>query len=92
LGLVILENEVSMDLVKVIGVWEWPTPENKTDVQAFLGFVNFYQRFIQDFSAKAQPFFNLTCSKQVWTWSRKEQAAFEDLKTAVTTAPVLVSP
>jgi len=46
LGLVILENEVSMDLVKVTGVREWPTPENKIDVQAFLGFVNFYQRFI----------------------------------------------
>jgi len=46
LGLVISENEVSMDLVKVAGVREWPTPENKTDVQAFLGFVNFYQRFI----------------------------------------------
>jgi len=46
LGLVISENEVSMDLVKVTGVREWPTPENKTDVQAFLGFVNFYRRFI----------------------------------------------
>jgi len=54
--------------------------------------VNFYRRFIQDFSAKARPLFNLTRSKQVWTWSRKEQAAFEDLRTAVTTAPVLVSP
>jgi len=53
LGLVISENEVSMDLVKVAGVQEWPTPENKTDVQAFLGFVNFYQSFIRDFSAKA---------------------------------------
>jgi len=92
LGLVISENEVSMDLVKIAGVREWPTLENKTDVQAFLGFVNFYQRFIRDFSAKAQPLFDLTRSKQVWTWSGKEQAAFEDLKTAVTTAPVLVSP
>ena len=53
LGLVISENKVSMDLVKVAGVQEWPISENKTDVQAFLGFVNFYQRFIQDFSAKA---------------------------------------
>jgi len=61
------------------------------DVQAFLGFVNFYRRFIQDFSAKARPLFDLTCSEQVWTWSRKEQAAFEDLKTAVITALVLVS-
>jgi len=80
-----------MDPVKVVGVREWPTLENKTDVQAFLGFINFYRRFIQDFSAKARPLFDLTRSKQVWTWSGKEQMAFEDLKTAVTTAPVLVS-
>jgi len=66
--------------------------ENKTDIQAFLGFVNFYWRFIRDFFAKAQPLFDLTHSEQVWTWSRKEQAAFEDLITAVTTALVLVSP
>jgi len=61
------------------------------DVQAFLGFVNFYWRFIWDFSAKARPLFDLTRSEQVWTWSRMEQVAFEDLKTVVTTAPVLVS-
>jgi len=54
--------------------------------------VNFYRRFIQDFSAKAQPPFDLTRSEQVWIWSGKEQAAFEDLKAAVTTAPVLASP
>jgi len=92
LGLVISENEVSMDPVKVAEVQEWPTLENKTDIQAFLGFVNFYRRFIRDFSAKAQSLFDLTHSKQVWIWSGKEQAAFKDLTTAVTTAPVLVSP
>jgi len=92
LGLVISENEVSMDPVKVAGVREWPTLENKTDVQVFLGFVNFYRRFIRDFSAKARPLFDLTRSEQVWTWSGKEQVAFEDLKAVVTTAPVLVSP
>jgi len=92
LGLVISENEVSMDPVKVAGVREWPTPENKMDIQAFLGFINFYRRFIRDFSAKARPLFDLTRSKQVWTWSGREQTAFEDLKMAVTTAPVLMSP
>jgi len=85
LGLVISENEVSMDLVKVAGVREWPTPENKTDIQAFLGFVNFYQRFIRDFSAKARPLFDLTRSEQAWTWSGRKQ-------TAVTTALVLMFP
>jgi len=81
-----------MDLVKVAGVREWPTPENKMDVQAFLGFVNFYRRFIRDFSAKARPLFDLTRSEQVWIWNGREQMAFEDLKMAVTTAPVLMFP
>jgi len=65
LGLVISENEVSIDPVKIARVREWLTPENKMDIQAFLGFVNFYQRFIWDFSAKARPLFDLTHSKQV---------------------------
>ena len=42
LDLVILENKVSMDLVKIARVQKWSTPENKTNIQAFLGFVNFY--------------------------------------------------
>jgi len=60
LGLVISENKVAMDPVKVAGVCDWPTPENRTDVQAFIGFVNFYRRFIQDFSTIARPLFDLT--------------------------------
>jgi len=92
LGLVILENKVTMDLVKVAGVREWPTLENRTDVQAFVGFVNFYHRFIQDFSTIARPLFDLTRSDHAWNWGTKEQEAFEHLKMAVTTAPILVSP
>jgi len=51
-----------MDPVKVAGVCEWPTPESRTDVQAFVGFVNFYRHFIQDFSTIARPLFDLTQS------------------------------
>jgi len=46
LRLVILENKVVMDPVKVAGVHDWPTLENWTDMQAFIGFVNFYHYFI----------------------------------------------
>jgi len=92
LGLVISENKVAMDPVKVTRVREWSVPENRTDVQAFIGFVNFYRRFIQDFSTIAQPLFDLTCSDQAWNWGTKEQEAFECLKMAVTTAPILASP
>ena len=42
LGLIISENKVSMDPVKISRVQEWPTPEDWTNIQAFLGFANFY--------------------------------------------------
>jgi len=61
-------------------------------VQAFVGFVNFYHRFIQDFSTITRPLFDLTRSDQAWNWGTKEQEAFEHLKMAVTTAPILASP
>jgi len=64
LGLVISENTVEIDPVKVAGVRDWPTPENWTDVQAFIGFVNFYHCFIRDFSTIARPLFDLTHSNK----------------------------
>src|SRR5258708_1014723 len=50
LRLVILKDHVAMDLTKVCGVTEWPTPMKVKEVQSFLGFVNFYWKFICDFS------------------------------------------
>jgi len=58
----------------------------------FIGFVNFYHRFIQDFSIIARPLFDLICSDKAWNWDAKEQKAFKCLKMTVTTTPVLVSP
>ena len=91
-GLVVLENKVSIDPIKVAEVQEWPTPKSQTGIQTFLGFVNFYRHFIQDFLAIAQPLFNLIHSDQTWEWEDKEQTAFKALKMAVTSALVLVSP
>jgi len=61
-------------------------------MQAFIGFVNFYCHFIQDFLTIARPLFDLTHSNKAWNWDTKEQEAFKHLKTVVTTALVLVSP
>jgi len=61
-------------------------------MQAFIGFVNFYRHFIQDFSTIARPLFDLTHSDKTWNWDTKEQEAFKRLKMAVITALVLVSP
>jgi len=83
LRLVILEKKVAMDPMKVTRVCDWPTPENWTDVQAFIDFVNFYYCFIQDFLTIARPLFDLTRSDKTWNWDTKEQEAFECLKIAV---------
>src|SRR6266436_4055097 len=50
LRLVILKDHITMDPMKVCGVTEWPTPTKVMEVQSFLGFVNFYQKFIHNFS------------------------------------------
>jgi hypothetical protein len=57
---VILHNKVKMDPVKIAGVSEWPTPTNKKEVQSFISFINFYRRFIPNFSQHARPLFDLT--------------------------------
>jgi len=76
LGLVISENKVKMDPVKIARVHNWSTPENWTDMQTIIGFVNFYHRFIQDFSTITRPLFDLTRSDKAWNWDTKEQEAF----------------
>ena len=92
LGVIISHNSVEMDPVKVAGVADWPTPTSKKEVQSFLGFTNFYRRFIQDFSHHARPLFDLTKNDVRWKWSEDEQAAFDSLKRLITSAPILTSP
>ncbi len=53
-----------MDLTKVCRVMEWPTPMKVKEVQSFLGFVNFYQKFIHNFSDIAHPLYALTRKTQ----------------------------
>jgi hypothetical protein len=92
LGLIISDGQIEMDPVKVAGVRDWPAPTNKKEVQSFLGFTNFYRRFIEDFSAHARPLFDLTKKDAKWQWSASEQAAFDELKKRITSSPILVFP
>ena len=92
LGLVISKDHVAMDPTKVRGVTDWPTPTKVKEVQSFLGFVNFYRKFIHDFSNIARPLYALTRKTQRWVWGLPEQEAFDSLKEAVTSAPVLTFP
>ena len=81
-----------MDKKKVAGVLEWPVPKKVKDIQAFLGFANFYRRFIQDFAKITRPLVDLTKKHQPWVWEPAQQTAFEALKEAFTTAPILRIP
>jgi len=53
LGLIISEGELHMDPVKLKAVQDWPKPKKVKDIQQFLGFCNFYHRFVQDYSTLA---------------------------------------
>ena len=79
LGIIVGNGTVRMDPKKVSVLNTWPTPLKKRDVQSFLGFCNFFRRFIQGFSAVARPLSQLTGNCE-WSWGEKEQAAFEELK------------
>jgi len=92
LGVIISHNSVTMDPVKIAGVTELPAPTNKKEVQSFLGFTNFYRRFIRDFLEHARLLFDLTQKDSSWHWGEAEHAAFARLKGSVTSAPVLISP
>ena len=57
---------------------KWPIPTKKKEVQAFLGFVNYYHRFIINYSAKAHPLIDLT-KDVAFTWGHTQQQAFDEL-------------
>src|SRR6266436_5708256 len=92
LRLVILKDNVTMDPTKVHRVTEWLTPMKVKEVQSFLGFVNFYWKFICNFSNIAHPLYALTHLTQQWVWGSPKQEAFNALKKAVTSAPILTIP
>src|SRR5690606_11444959 len=92
LGLIVRHNELSMDPTKVEGLANWPTPKNVKQVRQFLGFGNFYRRFIRDYSKIAKPLNDLTGKNNTFEWTSATEEAFQDLKTRFTSYPVLRMP
>jgi len=62
---------------------------NVKGIQSFLGFANFYRHFIRDYSKITTPLCSLTRKEKGWEWSDKQQEAFETLKKAMITEPIL---
>ena len=78
-----------MDPSKVQTIQDWPEPQKVKDIQSFLGFANFYRRFISNYSDIVVPLTWLTRKGTTWNFSDSTRKAFEALKSAFTSAPIL---
>ncbi|KAK3513487.1 hypothetical protein QTP70_015506, partial [Hemibagrus guttatus] len=93
LGYVISPRGVEMDTNKVRAVSEWPALATIKELQRFLGFANFYRRFIRSYSSVAAPLTSLLRGKpKKLSWTDQARAAFQRLKDCFTTGPILCHP
>jgi len=91
LEVIVGKGQIKMEQEKIKAVKEWKTPGKVKDVESFLGFTNFYRRFIQNFSQITKPLNELKGKKE-WRWEEEHQKAFEELKKRITSQPVLALP
>ena len=89
LGYIVAEGSIQMDPAKVSAVTSWPVPESRKKLQQFLGFANFYRRFIRNYSKVASPLTALTSTKVHYRWTPEADKAFRTLKARFTSAPIL---
>src|SRR6202012_2886943 len=80
LGMIIAPNQIKMDPTKLAGIADWPTPKTVKEIRSFLGFGNFYRRFIFGFSDIVKPLTNLTRKDQPWKWETENEISFRELK------------
>ncbi len=92
LGYIISSEGVRMDPEKIQAVVDWPTPDSRNALQRFLGFANFYRRFIRNYSQLAAPLTALTSTKTTFRWSEAADAAFSNLKSRFVSSPILIAP
>lgn len=89
LGFIVTPDGLTMDPAKVEAVKNWPVPQNVTEVQSFLGFANFYRRFIDKYSRIAASLFTLLRKDRPFAWTNKQQTSFDKLKHAFSSFPIL---
>ena len=91
LGVIIEPEGIKMEKEKVKGVLEWPTPKCVKDIQKFLGLVNYYRQFIENFASIVRPLHNLVKKDKKWDWTVKQEKAFRELKEKFTKELVLAT-
>ncbi|BBH09102.1 transposable element gene [Prunus dulcis] len=92
LGHIIYVEGIYVDPQKVEAVVNWPRPTTVTEVRSFLGLGGYYCRFVEGFSAIATPLTRLTRNGVKFEWMDECEESFNELKTKLTTAPVLTLP
>ena len=91
LGKVVSRTGVSVNPANVEKVLNWKQPVSKKEVEAFLGLVNYHREHIVGYAGIAEPLYGLT-KKTPFHWQDEQQQAFERLKMAMTSTPVLAYP
>ena len=76
---VVSTKGIGMDLAKVSAIVDWPVPKTVKEVQSYLGFANFYRKFINNYSSLASPLISLTRKTTKFCWSSEAKAAFRSL-------------
>ena len=89
LGVVVLQQGLSMDPAKSKRILDWPPPSSVKSLQVFLGFSNFYRRFIARYAKKTVNLTNLLQKDTPFVFTKQAALEFEALKKAFTTAPIL---
>ncbi|RVW18681.1 Retrovirus-related Pol polyprotein from transposon 17.6 [Vitis vinifera] len=92
LGHIISKEGIEVDKAKVELIVKLPSPTNVKGVRQFFGHVEFYRRFIKDFSKLARPLCELLVKDAKFVWDERCQRSFEQLKSFLTTAPIVRAP
>ncbi|GKA88826.1 gag-pol polyprotein [Tanacetum coccineum] len=79
---------IQVDERKVQAIRDWPVPQSIQQVRSFHGLASFYRRFVKNFSTLVAPMTEITKLKQ-FAWNPQAQAAFEELKNQLSSAPLL---